>query len=53
MLSRISVVTTHSDRRLIGRWAGRLPAVDRDWSILSKLLLGFVNLPNEVDEALP
>lgn len=29
-----------------------LPAVYSDWSVLSKLFLGFVNLPNEVNEAL-
>ena len=29
------------------------PAVDRDWSVLSKLLLCFMNLANEIDEALP
>lgn len=30
-----------------------LPAVDRDGSVLSKLLLGFMHLADEVDEALP
>lgn len=30
-----------------------LPAVHSDWSILPKLLLGFVHLANEIDEALP
>lgn len=30
-----------------------LPAVNADWSILAKLLLGFVHLANEIDEALP
>lgn len=29
------------------------PAVDRDGSVLSKLLLGFMHLADEVDEALP
>lgn len=28
-----------------------VPAVYSDWSILSKLLLGFVHLSNEVNEA--
>lgn len=28
-------------------------AVNADWSILAKLLLGFVHLANEIDEALP
>jgi len=27
------------------------PAVDSDWSVLSKLFLGFVNLSNEINEA--
>lgn len=30
-----------------------LPAVDRDRSILSKLLLGFMHLANEINESLP
>lgn len=30
-----------------------LPAVDRDWSILSKLLLGFMHLANKINESLP
>lgn len=30
-----------------------LPAVNADWSILTKLLLGFVHLANEINEALP
>lgn len=30
-----------------------LPAVNRDGSVLSKLLLGFMHLANEVNEALP
>lgn len=29
------------------------PAVYSDWSVLSKLLLGFVHLSNEIDEAFP
>jgi hypothetical protein len=28
-----------------------LPAVNRDWSLLSELFFRFVNLPDEVDEA--
>lgn len=27
------------------------PAVYSDWSVLSKLFLGFVHLPNEINEA--
>lgn len=30
-----------------------LPAVNRDGSVLSKLLLGFMHLANEINEALP
>lgn len=29
------------------------PAVNTDWSVLAKLLLGFVHLADEIDEALP
>lgn len=32
------------------RWA--VPAVDRDWSVLSKLLLGFMDLADKIDESL-
>lgn len=31
----------------------QLPAVHSDWSILSKLLLSFMDLADEVDESLP
>lgn len=30
-----------------------LPAVNADWTILTKLLLGFMHLANKVNEALP
>lgn len=30
-----------------------VPAVNADWSVLAELLLGFVHLANEIDEALP
>jgi len=36
---------------LIGQKCG-LPAVHSDWSILPKLLLGFMNLANEINESL-
>lgn len=36
-----------------GRILAFLPAVNTDWSILAKLLLGFVHLADEIDEALP
>lgn len=39
--------------RLCNIKPGCLPAVNADWSILAKLLLGFVHLANEIDEALP
>lgn len=31
----------------------KIPAVHSDWSFLSKLFFSFMNLSNEVDEALP
>lgn len=33
-------------------WSSGVPAVHCDWSVLAKLLLCFVHLANEVDEAL-
>lgn len=30
-----------------------LPAVDRDWAILPKLLLGFMHLANKINESFP
>ncbi len=30
-----------------------VPAVDGDWSLLAELLLGLVDLADEVDESLP
>lgn len=32
---------------------GGSPAVNSDWSVLAELLLGFVHLADEVDEAFP
>lgn len=37
---------------LVAEMSCCLPAVNADWSILAKLLLGFVHLANKIDEAL-
>lgn len=50
MENRLSTETTSRRER---HWERPLPAVHSDWSVLSKLLLGFVHLANEIDESLP